>query len=237
MFARSATGYRAPMTAQTPMQPIPYKALVEGEDYWVIDDVLPDALAVRERCMRKKNWELGAPYTKQVWPGMRAIPCLEPDELEIVEAKVRELTGASRLWVQQSPDGGRLNHNCVQVVGEREGTIKPHTDSRALARYAAVLYLTPDIPPHCGTAFYRQRMPDGTLAGNLVVAPHNNLVDAFGTRFVAPDTFVEDVRVPARFNRLLMYKANIIHSATAYCGVHPQQRRMTAVFFWMADAE
>lgn len=217
------------------MRPLPYLPLREGHDYWVVDDVLPDAMAVRERCMRKQNWELGAPYTNQVWPGMRAIPCLEQAELDLVEARVRELTGTERLWVQQTPDGGRLNHNCVQVVGEREGHVKPHTDSRALARYAAVLYLTPDIPADCGTAFYRQRMPDGSLAGNQVVDPHNNLVEAFGTRFVAPDTFVEDLRVPAKFNRLLAYKANLIHSATGYCGVQPADRRMTAVFFWMAD--
>ncbi|KNX38419.1 DUF6445 family protein [Luteipulveratus halotolerans] len=219
----------------TPMQALPYAAPVLGENYCVVDDALPDPGAVRDRCVAKKTWQRGAPYTDEVWPGMRAIPCLELDELAVVEAKVRALTGAQRLWVQETPGGGRLNHNCVQLVGHSEGHVKPHTDSRALCRYAAVLFLTPDAPARCGTGFYRQRMPDGTLAGNTVVAPHQNLVDALGTRFVPPETFVEDVRVDNRFNRLLLYRANMIHSASAYCGTHPLERRMTAVFFWMAD--
>ena len=132
-----------------------------------------------------------------------------------------------------TPDGKTLNHNCVQVVGEREAGARPHTDSRALCRYAGVLYLTPDAPQDCGTSFYRQRMPSGQLGGNTVNKPHNTLVDALGTRFVPPDAFVEDVRVPNRFNRLLVYSAAMIHSATAYCGEVLADERMAAVFFWM----
>ena len=60
------------------------------------------------------------------------------------------------------------------------------------------------------------------------------VVDALGNRFVQPDAFVEDVRVAHRFNRLLLYKANIIHSASAYGGLEDAaSKRMTAVFFWM----
>ncbi|MDE9364913.1 DUF6445 family protein [Luteipulveratus sp. YIM 133132] len=217
------------------MRPLPYDEPVLGENYWVVDDVLPHPMAVRERCVAKKTWQRGAPYTDQVWPGMRAIPCLEPAELEVVEGRVRELTGASRLWVQETPNGGRLNHNCVQLVGENEGHVKPHTDARSLCTYAAVLFLTPGAPAGCGTGFYRQQLPGGEEGGNIVVEPHDNLVDALGTRYVAPGSFVEDVRVDNRFNRLLLYRANLVHSATAYCGTHPFQRRMTAVFFWKAD--
>ena len=71
------------------MRELPYEPLVEGENYWVVDDVLPDAHAVRERMLRKQGWELGAPYAKQTWPGMRTRPCLEPDELEHVDADPR----------------------------------------------------------------------------------------------------------------------------------------------------
>lgn len=102
-----------------------------------------------------------------------------------------------------------------------------------MCRYAAVLYLTPDAPRDCGTSFYRQRMPNGQLGGNTVSGKHKNLVEALGTRFVPPDAFVEDVRVPNRFNRLLIYSAAMIHSATAYFGSALADERMTAVFFWM----
>ena len=162
------------------------------------------------------------------------MPGLEPGELARVERLVRKTTGARELWVQQAPGGRTLNHNCIQVVGEGESAPRPHSDSRALCRYAAVLYLNPDVPKDRGTSFYRQRLPGGRLGGNVVQAPHNNLVEALGTRYVAPDAFEEDVRVAHRYNRLLLYHANLVHSATGYSGTTLQEKRMTAVFFWMA---
>ena len=220
--------------AQPAPKPLPYRKPTEGRDYWLLDDALVDPLAVRARLLARTDWTEGYPYKPEAWPGMRAIPALEPDELAPIEAWVRKATGSSRLWVQATPDGGHLNHNCVQVVGEDESGPKPHTDSRALCRYAAVLYLNPDAPAHCGTSFYRQRLPDGRLGGNAVMPPHANLVEALGSRFIALGSFVEDLRIDHRFNRLLVYRANLVHSATAYCGQTLADKRMAAVFFWMA---
>ena len=216
-----------------PLRMLPYRRPTEGRDYWVFDDVLPNAADVRERCMHKQDWVLGFPHTGESWPGRRAIPALDADEMALVEAKVKQATGMKKLWVANTPDGKTLNHNCVQVVGEREAGARPHTDSRALCRYAGVLYQTPDAPEDCGTSFYRQRMPTGQLGGNTVNRPHNTLVEAMGTRFVPPDSFAEDVRVPNKFNRLLVYSAAMIHSASAYCGEVLADQRMAAVFFWM----
>jgi hypothetical protein len=165
---------------------------------------------------------------------MRTMPALEPAELEPLEAWVRQATGSKRLWIESTPDGGHLNHNCVQVVGVDESGPKPHTDSRRLCRYAAVLYLNPTAPADCGTSFYRQRLPNGQLGGNAVMPPHANLVEALGSRFVAMNSFVEDVAIEHRFNRLLLYRANLIHSASDYCGHALADKRMAAVFFWMA---
>jgi len=218
----------------TQMRPLPYRKPQQGRDYWVVDDVLANAGEVRERCLARTDWELGYPHTGEVWPGMRAMPALLDGELAALDARVCALTGAARVWVEQSEAGTRLNHNCVQVVGSVEGSVKPHTDSSHLCRYAAVLYLNPDVPDHCGTSFFRQRMPGGQLGGNIVLAPHRNLAEALGNRFVRPDAFVEDVRVAHRWNRLLVYKANLIHSASAYWGLEMATKRMTAVFFWMA---
>jgi len=218
----------------TQMRPLPYRKPQQGRDYWVVDDVLANAGEVRERCLARTDWELGYPHTGEVWPGMRAMPALLDGELAALDARVCALTGAARVWVEQSEAGTRLNHNCVQIVGSVEGSVKPHTDSSHLCRYAAVLYLNPDVPDHCGTSFFRQRMPGGQLGGNIVLAPHRNLAEALGNRFVRPDAFVEDVRVAHRWNRLLVYKANLIHSASAYWGLEMATKRMTAVFFWMA---
>ena len=218
----------------TEMRPLPYRKPREGRDYWVVDDILPNAAEVRERCLASTDWELGYPHTGEVWPGMRTTPALLDEELVALDARICALTGVDKVWVEQSEAGTRLNHNCVQLVGSIEGSVKPHTDSSHLCRYAAVLYLNPDVPDHCGTSFFRQRMPGGQLGGNIVLPPHRNLAEALGNRFVRPDAFVEDVRVAHRWNRLLVYKANLIHSASAYWGLEMATKRMTAVFFWMA---
>ncbi len=73
---------------------------------------------------------------------MRVIPGLEPEELGLVETQVMRATGAKRLWLGDTGDANaRLNHNCIQMVGIDECEPRPHTDSRKLCRYAAVLYL------------------------------------------------------------------------------------------------
>ncbi|MEO8160404.1 MAG: DUF6445 family protein [Arenimonas sp.] len=213
---------------------LPYRKPTPGRDYWVIDEALPEAMAVRARSLARTDWNEGYPHKPESWPGMRVMPGLEANELARIEVLVRQATGSQRLWVETAQDGARLNHNCVQVVGEDECGPRPHTDSRKLCKYAAVLYLNPDVPDDCGTSFYRQRLASGQLGGNTVTGPHANLVEALGARFVPPNSFAEDVRVPHRFNRLLVYQGNLVHSASAYWGHTLEEKRMAAVFFWMA---
>jgi len=225
---------RPPLPGTSVLPVLPYRKPTPGRDYWVLDNVLPDADAVRARVLARDDWTEGYPHKPESWPGLRTMPGLDAAELAVIEKLVMKATGARKIWPETAPGGATLNHNCVQVVGEGECEPRPHTDSRALCRYAAVLYLNPNVPKDCGTSFYRQSLPGGVLGGNLVTAPHNNLVDALGTRFVPPDSFTEDVRVPHRYNRLLLYNANMIHTATGYCGSTLEDKRMTAVFFWMA---
>jgi hypothetical protein len=213
---------------------LPYRKPTEGRDYWVLDDALPNPDAVRARLLARTDWYEGYPHKPEAWPGLRAMPALEPEELAPLEEWVKKATGATKLWIESTKDGATLNHNCVQVVGYNECEPRPHTDSRALCRYAAVLYLNPHVPDECGTSFYRQRLPGGQRGGNIVQAPHNNLVDALGTRFVDINSFAEDIAIPHRYNRLLVYRANLIHSATGYWGQNLEKKRMAAVFFWMA---
>ncbi|HJW72058.1 MAG TPA: DUF6445 family protein [Geothrix sp.] len=214
---------------------LPYCEPAEGRDYWIVDGIFPDPEALVTRFQTLDAWELGFPHTGETWPGMRSRNALTPEELARLEAKVRELTGARRLWSEQPAGGGFLNHNVVQVVGATESGPRPHTDSRKLCRYAAVVYLTPGAPPQAGTTFYRLRYPDGTLSGNICPAPHANLHEALGVRSLPLQAWHPDVAIPNVFNRLLLYRADMVHSATSYFGHDLATKRMTALFFWMAE--
>ncbi|MGE4063113.1 MAG: DUF6445 family protein [Rhodospirillaceae bacterium] len=211
-----------------------YRRPTSGRDYWVEDDILPNAGEISRRCYAREDWELGAPYTPQPWPGRRAPQALLPDELERIDAWARKVTGAKRLWAEPPPEGRTNYHNYAQLVGKEESWSRPHTDPRWLCRYAAVLYLTPRPNPTAGTSFYRLRYPDGQLGGNLCGPRHADLAEALGVTSLPRASWVEDVSVENRFNRIVLYRADLVHSASSYFGVEHADKRMTATFFWMA---
>ncbi|MFZ6816090.1 hypothetical protein ACO0K3_16590 [Undibacterium sp. Rencai35W] len=223
------------MSSLLPRPSLPYVQLEEGRDYWILDNALANPDAVRARILARDDWQLGLPYAQETWPGKRVHEALLPDEINGIENWVKAATGKDKLWVTTAPGGLKLDHNVAQMVGETESVARPHTDSRVFCRYAAVIYLNPDAPEDAGTSVFRLRYPDGTLSGNLCPAPHRNLVDALNVRFLPPQAWKEDLRVRNVYNRLIVYKANLVHSATRYFGHDDQSKRLTMVFFWMTD--
>jgi hypothetical protein len=214
---------------------LPYRKPKLGRDYWVKDDVLPNALEVYERNLARGDWMQGAPWRPEVWPGIRAPHALTPRELAPVERWICEQTGV-RALKQEAPTQGALSHNHVQLVGETESTAKPHVDSLALCDFAAVIYLHPKPPrKHVGTSFFRLRLPGGGLGGNTCPPGCVNLPQAFGVTKLPANAWVQDVEVENVFNRLLVYRADIVHSATDYFGRGDNRnKRATALFFWKA---
>ena len=206
-----------------------------GTNLWVGDAALADPHAVRDRLLAHRAWNLGHPHRPESWPGMRFPDALLPDELARVEAWVREATGSTRVWTATAPGGARLDCNVAQLVGAAESGPRPHTDRRDLCRYAAVIYLHPRPAPGSGTSFYRLRYANGALGGNACPPPHDNLVQALRVRSLPPSAWVEEARVDNVFNRIVLYKAALVHSATGYFGKAMADKRLTVAFFWMAD--
>ncbi len=217
----------APVLAREPLQ--------QGTNFWVGDAALADPHAVRARLLAPRRWNLGHPHRAESWPGMRLPDALAKEELARVESWVRSVTGCTRLWAATAPSGARLDCNVAQSVGAGESGPRPHTDRRDLCRYAAVLYLSPNPPAGSGTSFYRLRYANGALGGNACPPPHDNLVQALRVRRLPPGAWVEELRIDNVFNRILLYKAALVHSATGYFGQAMADRRLTVAFFWMAD--
>jgi hypothetical protein len=217
------------------LKALPYVKPVEGEHYAVLDGVLPNARAVVERCWGNQAWLLGAPHLPESWPGMRAPNALSPDELAAVTEKARVAVKAKSLYQDLVTSTPGLSHNFVQIVGGGESIARPHVDSRALATWAGVLYLHPYPPTkHAGTSLYRLVNPDGSPGGNLCPPPYLHLNEALGVDRLPITAFEEEVELPYVFNRLVVYRADLIHSATAYFGHAHQQKRISVTFFWKA---
>lgn len=214
---------------------LPYEKLEHGKNYWVVDQVLPNAAEIAERCFAYPAWEYGSPYQPETWPGMRFHGALNQAELGDIETLVKTLIGKDKLWIEQPPGGLRLDCNVAQLVGAQESSPHPHTDSRRLCRYACVIYLSPKPAANSGTSFCRLRYPNGAIGGNLVAAPHANLVDALKVRSLPMQAWYEDVRIDNVFNRMILYKANFVHCATGYFGTALREKRLTTVFFWMTE--
>lgn len=220
-----------------PLRPdtLPYRKPEEGKHYWIKDHILPNPLEVAERCFNKSSWTLGSPLRHEAWPGIRAHGALLPQELATVEDCVRAQIGVKALRSQRDPAGGVSGHNYVQIVAG-DAVARPHVDSSLLCDYAGVLYLHPYPPTkHAGTSFFRMKFPDGTLGGNICPPPYESLAQVPGLEKGSDLTmWEEDIEVPNIFNRLLVYKSDIVHSATSYFGWQHDlsSQRIAVVFFW-----
>ena len=139
---------------------LPFREPRLGQDYWIEDNILPNALEVAQRCIANSTWTLGSPWRPEPWPGMRAPNALLPEELRHIEECVTRRLGIPALQPQTDSDMGISGHNHIQLCGGAEGVARPHVDSAAICDYAAVLYLHPSPPtPHAGTSFYRLHVP------------------------------------------------------------------------------
>lgn len=224
------------LAAPTNDRTLPYEKPELGVNYWVEDDFFAkkDALAIANRCFGMKKWKLGKPYTNELWPGMRSAGALRPKELAKVETWVKKTLGIDKLWTAESEDVVVDTNTAILVSGE-EGAARPHVDNRSLCKYAAVIYLNINPDPEGGTSFYRLRHANGAAGGNVVPSPYRNLVDALNTKALPKEAWFLDESVENKFNRIMLFKGNMVHSASKYFGKDKRDKRLAITFFWLAE--
>ncbi len=218
---------------------LPYRKPELGTDYWIKDNILPDPDTVARRCFCNHVWTLGSPWREEPWPGMRAPDALRTEDLAIVEDWVRAQIKVPTLRPQGAPPDGVSAHNHAHLVSGGDAAARPHVDSSKLCNYAGVLYLHPCPPTkHSGTSFFRMRLPDGTLGGNMCPPPYESLSQIPGLQQSDLSLWEEEIEVPNVYNRLLVYKSDIVHSATSYFGWHHEvfSKRLTVTFFWKTSS-
>lgn len=110
-----------------------------------------------------------------------------------------------------------------------------HTDNQS---YAAVVFLTPDAPPECGTSFYKSKF-NGLMAYPTATdcAKHGKSADELFEEMFASN-FYDKTRwdlvdtVGNVYNRLVIFDAQRVHAASAYFGNKMDNSRLFHMFFF-----
>jgi hypothetical protein len=98
-----------------------------------------------------------------------------------------------------------------------------HCDNQ---RWAAAIYLTPDAPIETGTTLWRHK--------NLKTRSQRDplIIQSFDKGHLEKSPY-EAVDVAGNiFNRLVIWDAHAIHSASQYCGETLQDSRLFQIFFF-----
>jgi hypothetical protein len=104
-------------------------------------------------------------------------------------------------------------------------------------QFAALVYLTPDAPPECGTTFFRHKQTK---------IRHNSEIDwakGDGDLVFPGDTFLDGSRyeqidmVGNVYNRLVIFDGGNIHSASDYFGSNQRNCRLHHMFFFNVEDE
>ena len=98
-----------------------------------------------------------------------------------------------------------------------------HCDNQA---FAGIIYLSPNAPPQTGTSFYRSRH---TLKMKVSDSEHSTV---FKNGFLDSTEFDLVDTVGNVYNRLILFDAKLIHSASEYFGTDVQNSRLFQLFFF-----
>lgn len=190
---------------------------------WVVDDFYEDPLAVREHALLQYYHDdagyLGERTRKQwFFDGMK-------EKFEEVLGK--KITG----W-----EGYGMNGRFQSCIA---GTpLVYHCDQQS---YAAAIYLTPYAPYWTGTSFWAYKYYNPGALGSAHSIRHNSHPDLSHAFPVGKKSFVDrspydlvDV-IGNVFNRLVIWDAGLIHSASEYCGHDIETSRLFQIFFFDAE--
>lgn len=107
-----------------------------------------------------------------------------------------------------------------------EDPIVYHSD---VQNYAAAVYLTPNAPVPTGTSFYRSKSHKNIYK---IDVNDKEYPDVFAGGFYDQHNFELVDTVGNVYNRLVLWDAKLIHSATSYFGTKKEDARLFHLFFF-----
>ena len=191
----------------------------------IVDDFLDNAQALRRTALG-----LTYPEVQGMFPGRNSV---ERITLEGLDAQVSRLVGEPLVGMPPPQAHGKFR----LARADDRGRARVHVDA---AHWSGILYLSD--PAHCrgGTEFFRH-LPTGTE--NAPVDDRQAQVHGYPTakQFVA-DVLARDTmddskwemthRVPMRFNRLILLRPWLWHTAGESFGSTPADSRLVYLMFF-----
>ena len=184
----------------------------------VVDDFYEDPMAVREHALLQY-------YNDD--PGYLGLRTRKQFFFDGVKEKFEEILQRKITKWEDYGMNGRFQSN---IAGTK---LVYHCDSQS---WAAAVYLSPDAPYYTGTSFWAVKNYDAGQLGTANSIRHNSHPDldlAFNQHtFVDRSPYELVDTVGNVFNRLVIWDAGLIHSASEYCGWDIASSRLFQIFFF-----
>ncbi len=188
----------------------------------VVDNFYKDPYEIREFALSRTSYNPHIEYHK----GQRTEENFRPEGVKEAIEKLmqRKITA----WEEHGANG-------VFQFCTSEDALVYHVDPQS---YAAVVFLTPDAPPECGTTFYRSKVnglreaPTDQTAEQLNKTKEHLTSEIFGAGFYDKTKFETVDVIGNVFNRLVIWDAKLIHAASEYFGSNMNNSRLFHMFFF-----
>lgn len=154
-------------------------------------------------------------HVKGNFPGSRTISFLTQDVKDVIQDHIINFAGKVTDW---QTDSGYTGSFQITTAQDRTWI---HSDYSTT--WAGVCYLTPNAPHTSGTGFFRHKE-----TGNW----KNVQGDYEGYDYTKWDLF--DI-VGNRYNRLVLYRADMFHASLDYFGTDLQNGRLFQTFFFNTE--
>ena len=196
--------------------------------YLVVDDFLPNPDELRRRALA-----LDYPDQRGQFPGRNSLQRLElPGLTEASSSLVGEpLIPASR---------PQSHAKCRLTLSRDEGIGRVHID---VSYWSGILYLSKPEDCRGGTDFFRHRATNSDrfpvtneeLAATGFASfedAHKGIIEGEGTK---AEAWEHVTRIPMRYNRLLLLRPWLWHTAGPGFGDRPENGRLVYLMFFLAD--
>ena len=196
----------------------------------IIDDFLSDPWAARRAALALRY---ALPGTGGNYPGRDSTSALEVDGINAAVSR--------HIGIDLAGAEGTEHGHCRLTLKSDKGRSGVHVDP---AFYSGILYLS--RPEDCvkpgagGTDFFRhkrtglERVP--TNGAELAATGYDNLDDLVGTVVnkdtMHPAKWERVMRVPIRFNRLLLFSPWQFHNSAPGFGTDPESGRLVMLLFF-----